>query len=72
MNERCSHCKASAIAVRSGSRHLALMRFAQLQRQGHLPSMCESANGEFTVCYDAANHSLAERPGVTVGTLSAA
>ncbi len=72
MNERCGHCKASAIAVQSGSRHLALMRFAQLQRQGHLPSMCESANGQYTVCYDAADRRLTERPGETVGTLFAA
>ena len=72
MSERCSHCQASVVAVQSGSRHLALMRFAQLQRQGHLPSMCESVNGLFTVCYDAANRSLAERPGLTAGTLSAA
>jgi hypothetical protein len=72
MSDRCGHCKASAIAVQSGSRHLALMRFAQLQRQGHLPSMCESANGQYTVCYDAADRSLAERPGAAVGTLVAA
>ncbi len=62
MSERCGHCQASVIAVQSGSRHLALMRFAQLQRQGHLPSMCESASGQFTVCYDAADCRLAQQP----------
>lgn len=63
MNGQCGCCKASVIAVRSGSRHLALMRFAQLQRQGYLPSMCEAANGEFTVCYDAAQCRSAAPPG---------
>lgn len=63
MGERCGHCKAAVIAVQRGSRSLALMRFFQLQQQGYLPSMCESATGEFTVCYDAAHCQLAERPG---------
>jgi len=70
MSQRCGHCKASVIAVQGGSRHLALMRFSQLQRQGHLPTMCESANGQYTVCYDAADRRLAERPGEAAGTLS--
>ncbi|TXH12705.1 MAG: hypothetical protein E6R00_11515 [Gammaproteobacteria bacterium] len=72
MSERCGHCQASVIAVQSGSRHLALMRFAQLQLQGHLPSMCESASGLFTVCYDGANGSVTEGPGRAAGTLFAA
>jgi hypothetical protein len=58
MSQRCGHCKVSVIAVQSESRSLALMRFSQLQRQGHLPTMCESANGQFTVCYDAAERRL--------------
>lgn len=70
MNQRCGHCKASEIAVHSGSRSLALMRFAQLQRQGHLPSMCESENGQFTVCYDA--DCRLEQPQREIAVLSAA
>ena len=69
MSQRCGHCKVSVIAVQSESRSLALMRFSQLQRQGHLPTMCESANGQFTVCYDAAERRLVEYPGAATGKL---
>ena len=72
MSKQCSHCQASVIAVRSGSRSLALMRFSQLQRQGLLPSMCESANGEFTVCYDAADSLSRQRPAEAAVKFSAA
>lgn len=67
MGERCGHCKTAQIAVQRGPRSLALRRFFQLQRQGYLPSMCESATGEFTVCYDAANGCLVQQPGEAAG-----
>lgn len=72
MNKQCSHCQASVIALQSGSRSLALMRFAQLQRQGYLPSMCESASGQFTVCYDAAQVLLKQRPAESAAKFVAA
>jgi hypothetical protein len=72
MNQRCLHCQASEVAVRSESRSLALMRFAQLQRQGHLPRMCESANGQFMVCYDVADSLPKWRPAEAAIKFSAA
>ncbi len=72
MSQRCGLCKASAIAVQDESRNLALMRFAQLQRQGYLPCMCESVDGQFTVCYEAADTRLGQRPLLAAVGFSAA
>lgn len=63
MNQQCGHCRTSVVVVQNGSRNLALMRFSQLQRQGLLPSMCESANGAYAVCYDAADPRLKRHAG---------
>lgn len=54
MSKQCLACQGSVIAVAGGSRDVALMRFAQLQRAGFLPAMCEAADGRYTVCYDVA------------------
>ena len=59
MSQKCRHCQASVMALTGGSRTVALMRFVQLQQAGFLPAMCESADGGYSVCYDA----MQRRPG---------
>lgn len=67
MSEQCTSCFHGNKSITSSgalSRRLALSRFIALQGNGHAPAMCEAANGQYTVCFNAAERPLElYRPG---------
>lgn len=57
MKVRCTACfqpDEVIVSTAAKSRGQALSHFLLLQRQGYMPSMCEGATGQYTVCVDTA------------------